>query len=285
MNYEKYLPKDFCDWLRLYAADASDITLILNRNMFISCKGSIKQSPCMTTEEILAKVLNKLCNGSIYANQGTLKKGYITIDGGSRVGVTGTAVTDDDGKVVYMRDITSINIRIKRNVLGAADGIMQHIAIGNTIYNTLIIGPPSSGKTTALQDIARQLGNRFKVGIADERSEIAQDGDMGKHTFYLKGASKNEAITMLLRSMAPQVIITDEIGTIEDEIALEKLINAGVKVICSAHGFDESDLARRPVFKSLFENGVFERIIVLSDRLGYGTAEKIIDTRGWKQLA
>lgn len=278
MEFEKYLPYEMCRWIETIGKDAGDITLIRDKNMFAKINGEIIDSPYFVSKALLSEIVDKMCKGSIYANQYSLKQGYITLSGGHRVGVVGTAVKTDCA-VTHLRDITAINIRICREVIGAADEILPYIKEGDKVYNSLIISPPSAGKTTVLRDIARQLGNLVKVGIVDERSEIAKGKKLGKYTFVMDECGKSEGITMMLRSMAPDVILTDEIGNKEDEKALEKLMNAGVKMICTAHGYDEKDVLRREVFKNLIQGKVFERIFVLSAKNGPGTVEKIIDNR------
>lgn len=278
MNIEKYLPRDMCSWIEKNAFNAGNITLIRKKNMFVTENDAIVESPFFVTETILENIVNLMCKGSIYANQHTLKDGYIPLEEGCRAGITGTCITEN-GKVNYMRNITAVNIRICREVTGCADGIMPYIKANGRIYNTLIISPPSAGKTTVLRDIARQLGNFSRVGIIDERGEIAKNKDVGKYTFVMEECEKSSAILMMLRSMSPNVIITDEIGTERDEEALETLLNAGVKMICTAHGYDEKDIMRRRVFKRLIEGKVFERLIVLSARNGPGTVENIINNK------
>lgn len=278
MEFEKYLPRNMCDWLINNSDKAGDITLIADKNMFISSSGITKESPHFVTKSMLEDIVTRMCRGSIYANQHTLKHGFITLQGGIRVGVTGKCIVSDE-KISYMRNITAINIRIPRDLFGVADKVMEYIENSDRVFNTLIISPPSGGKTTLLKDIARQLGNKYRVGVADERGEFSDCSNLGKYTFVMEDCEKDEGIVMLLRSMSPQVIITDEIGTEKDEYAIRKVINAGAKTICTAHGFDERDIMRRNVFKSLLKEKIFERIIVLSGRNGPGTLEKVIDNK------
>ncbi len=278
MSFEKYLPCSFCSWIDEYGKDASDITICLNKMMYISVMGRIIDSPYYVSSEIFNSILNKMCNGSIYANQHTLKQGYLTLKDGHRVGVSGNMVKNEAGNS-YMREITALNIRISRNIPDAAKSVESHILHGRYIYNTLIIAPPSAGKTTLLKDIALKLGNNFRTGIVDERGEFDGIKSNSGHIFTIEGATKHEGILSLLRSMAPEIIITDEVGTEEDENAIFTLINAGVKIICTAHGYDERDIMRRQVFRKLINDRVFEKLIVLSQRNGPCTIEKIIDTR------
>lgn len=276
---EKYLPKNLCEELSVYEKEITDITLSVNENMYINVGSKIIDTDCFITRGLLDSIVAKMCNGSIYANQATLKRGFITLENGCRVGMVGTAVTSEDGSVSHLRDITAINIRIARIVPGAADKIIAHVRSGRNVYNTLIVAPPAAGKTTILRDLAMQLGETFRIGIADERGEILQEGKSGKHVFAMRGCLKHDGILSMLRSMSPQIIMTDEIGTEEDEQAVFKLLNAGVKIICTAHGYSEKDILRREVFRKLIFEHAFERLVVLSNRNGPGTVEKLINTR------
>ncbi len=278
MILNKYLPYDICKWLQMYKEEAGDITLIENKNLFISIAGKTVKSPFFISKSMMSEVVEKMCKNSLYANQNTLKNGYITIEGGHRVGVVGSIVRNDNDEVTHMRNISGLNIRISRDIIGAANKVIGGINNNGRIYNTLIIAPPGAGKTTMLRDIARQLGQIYRVGIVDERSEICAGKDTGEFTFVLDGCPKSKGIIMMIRSMSPDVILTDEIGTYEDEMAIEKTINAGVKIVCTVHGFGIEDAKKRGIIKDLIENKVFEKTVVMSERLGKGTVESISDT-------
>ncbi len=279
MELEKYIPERFFRWINKNANNATDISFIREKNMFVTQYGTVCDSGCFVTKRDLDLIINKMCNGSLYSNQSTLKKGFLTLPEGHRVGVTGDAVNNANGEIEYLRNISGINIRIAREIYGASDKVLPYIKSPHGgIYNTLIIAPPSSGKTTILKDLIRNLGNIYRIGIIDERMELWGE-ESGNYAFFIKGCSKKEGILLMLRSMSPQIIITDEIGTYEDESTLVKLLNAGVKMICTAHGYDEQDIIRRQCFKKLIYENVFEKIIVISNRHGPGTLEKIIDTK------
>ncbi len=282
MNYKKYLTEEMNAWLSVFGDSVSDITLISERNLFAAVNGKIIESDILITRALIASIVDRMCRGSIFANQSTLKKGFITLEGGHRAGVCGSVVLSEEGAVSHMRSITALNIRISREVKGCADSVMPYIMEGGRIYNTIIVAPPSRGKTTILRDAARQCGNAVRCGIIDERGEIAGSAggqitnDIGKYSVVLDACPKGEGIMMLLRSMAPNAIFTDEIGGEEDERAILKMMNAGVKIVCTSHGYDEKDILRRPALRSLSENNVFERIIVLSPQGRIGSIEKVI---------
>ena len=231
----------------------------------------------------------------IYAFDEELKNGYITLRGGHRVGMSGKAVLEQ-GQIRTLKYIKSFNFRISREVIGAADKIIPFIISGQNICHTLILSPPQMGKTTLLRDIARKISNGFpgfkgvKVGIVDERSEIAgcwhglPQKSVGIKTDILDGCPKAAGIMMMIRSMSPRVIITDEIGRAEDAMAIHEALNAGISIITSAHASDIQDALARPILSGLLENQIFERIVVLGNSLGVGTLEKIYNNDYSTQL-
>lgn len=261
--------------------DIQEIRIIAERNVAVVKRGILMDAGMRISYEELKKIVNSMCRGSLYAMQQNLTQGYITLAGGHRIGVCGKCICEN-GKVTHMTDISAICVRLSRSVIGAADEIMQYIMYNGRIYNTLIISPAGCGKTTMLRDIARQIGASHKVCIADERSEIAAcrggvpTHDVGRFTSVMDGVPKAEGIMMLLRTMSPEVIITDETGSEAEERAIGELINCGVKIITSAHGYSERDVMKRRYIREIIENGVFERIIVLGKLHGEVRIEKII---------
>ena len=232
-------------------------------------------------------------NFSVYSFGEELRNGYITIPGGHRIGISGRTVIEN-GKVKAIKDISFINYRIAREIRGAADKILKYILEGSLgIYNTLIISPPQCGKTTLLRDLVRQISNGIKdfgirgqkIGLVDERSEIAAcfmgapRNDVGIRTDVMDACPKAGGIMMMIRSMSPEIIATDEIGKLEDAVALQEAVNAGVKIIATIHGNDIEDLYEKIELKRIHYN-CFQRVIVLSRRKGVGTIEKIYDSSG-----
>lgn len=242
------------------------------------------------TKEESHQLLNIISNHSIYALEEELRRGYITIPGGHRIGMTGKVVLEN-GQVAHLKEITGYNIRIAREKKGVCEPLIPYIWNGKKIVNTLIISPPRCGKTTILRDLTRICSTGiksnkmpgFKVGLVDERSEIAGcvDGipqkDIGPRTDVLDGCPKAEGMMMLIRSMSPQILIADEIGRNEDVTALLEAIHAGVSLITTAHGFNLEDINRRPSFTKMLQLGIFERFIILSKRNGAGTIEGVYD--------
>lgn len=223
--------------------------------------------------DTIRQILNNLMKFSYYAYEEDLAKGFITIDGGHRVGICGKAVVEK-GKVTLLREISSFNIRYAKEIIGCSDSLLHHILSEDRINNVLIVSPPGCGKTTMLRDIARNLSlKHYKVAICDERSEIAgMHGGISGYQFgsmvdVLDGCPKAEGIMMLIRSMSPDVIIADEIGRPEDMKAIENCRHCGVSVITSAHGYALEDV----------DTGLFNKVVFLSDQPYPGHIREVID--------
>ncbi|MBQ3471469.1 MAG: Flp pilus assembly complex ATPase component TadA [Clostridia bacterium] len=219
-------------------------------------------------------------SSSVYSLKDEIRNGFITLRGGHRMGITGTAVVKD-GRVSFLKDVSALNYRIAREVQGAADGVMESICGGGRVKSTLIISPPGAGKTTMLRDIVRQLSYKgFRVSVVDERREIAamHEGrsafDLGFNTDILEGADKAEGMLMVLRSMNPDVIVTDEIGTAADADAVRRLTSSGAAVVASVHGSGIDMLKRREDLRDMLD--CFDLVIVLSRRNGVGTVEECV---------
>ncbi|SHE94887.1 stage III sporulation protein AA [Clostridium fallax] len=242
------------------------------------------------TREDIKKVLQRMSNYSIYAFEEEFKQGYITIKGGHRVGISGECVFDK-GKIKTIKNIYSLNIRVAREIKGCGNKIIFNIANKDKIYNTLIISPPKCGKTTLIRDLARLISNGNygsnisgkKVSIVDERSEIAAcyhgvpQMDVGIRSDVYDNCIKSEGIMMAIRSLSPEVIICDEIGSVRDIEAVISAFNSGVKLITTIHGNNIKDIYNRKILKELIENKILEKVIVLSNSKGIGTVESIYD--------
>ena len=247
----------------------------------------------VTQNEIL-NILQSLCNNSIYSYQSQICDGYITLQGGHRVGITGN-VAMKDGKITNVNYVSSLNFRIAREIIGASDEILKEVItrksnsasqnnyrnsnidnndISNLeINNTLIVSRPGCGKTTVLRDLVRNISNMgFTVSLIDERGEIASmykgipQNDIGLRTDVMDNVTKSLGMKIAVRTMAPQVIVADEIGTEGDLEAINYGICSGVKGIFTAHGADISELRQNETLNKLYEEKLLKRIIFLENR-------------------
>ena len=243
------------------------------------------------SEADLREMLNYISNYSLYAYKEEIKQGYITIEGGHRVGVAGQTVLVD-GKIAGISPITFLNIRIAHEKCGCARKILPLIRQKNSIYNTLILSMPGAGKTTLLRDSIRALSNgeaygiRLKVCVVDERSEIAASfhgvpqNDMGPRTDVMDGCGKAEGMQLLIRSMSPTVVAVDELGKEEDFRAVESVIHCGCTLLATAHGNSLEDIMEQPFFQKLKSMQVFERYIILGRQKRNGRIVQILDGKG-----
>ncbi len=201
-----------------------------------------KDRAIIVTERDIKRALELVTNFSMYAYENEIRKGFVTLSGGHRVGICGEAAVSG-GKITHLKNIQALNYRFAREFVGCSDSIMGRIFKDGEIKNTVIVSPPMCGKTTLLRDIARNLSLLGKrVSIIDERGEIAAVSggsspfDLGYGCDVLSGASKSDGMLFMLRSMSPDVIITDEIGTADDFSAISEIKKRGVSVITSIHG-------------------------------------------------
>ena len=228
----------------------------------------------------------RLCDESVYAHEWELQQGYLSVPGGIRVGVAGTAVTEG-GRIRTMRDVTSLCLRLPRRIVGCATTLRQRMLAAGHPANLLVVGPPSSGKTTLLRDLAAGLAARgYRVTVVDERGELSGAGHLAGCDVLL-GCPKAEGIRRAVRCLAPDVIVFDELGDESEAAAVSACARAGVAVAASLHGYDPHRLSYQQLPRLLAKNRAFDLWAFTAGRCNPGTitgiyqAEVMEDALAW----
>lgn len=240
-------------------------------------------SAITATKEQVANTLKKASGYSLYSHQDSIAKGFLTFGSGHRMGICGTVV-GSDGRIINVRDASSLNIRIARDHSGCSLQILNSLWAGG-IGSLIITGPPLCGKTTILRDMAKQLSsgymdNYFKVSVVDERYELSDFTDNGEglgiNCDVLRGCKKDEGIIHVVRSMAPEIVICDEIGSLNDAKAVTEGLNSGVKFLLSVHSNGREDFFLRPQVRTLLSTGEFRTVVFLKNAMNPGQVSGII---------
>ena len=259
---------------------------------FVTEKGELtkqEQKGYIVTKQEIMETISYITHYSLYAYEDEVRQGFLTIEGGHRIGIAGKMVMEGN-RIKNIKYISFLNIRITHEKKGCADELLPYIIDQGRICHTLLVSPPRGGKTTILRDLVRQLSNGTKflpgvtVGVVDERSEIGgsymgvPQNDLGIRTDVLDCCPKAEGMMMLIRSMSPHVIAVDEIGDYEDSRAIEAVMNGGCKVLATVHGSSIEDIQKKPLLQQMVTQKVFERYVILGNLPG--KIKEIFDERG-----
>ena len=262
------------------AAEIREIRLRLGRPMQIICTDTaynitaqgtriaLEETGILVTRQMLDTCFQSICAHSVHSWQAAIRQGFITVAGGCRVGLCGTAVIQNQ-QLETVRSISSMNFRIATERTGCAEAIYSRLRDTLRTGGLLITGAPASGKTTVLRDLARIIGDRHRVCILDERGEIAavRNGipqfSVGTQTDIFDGYPKAEGIAIAVRVMSPEYLICDEIGDAAETAQLLQSLHTGVKIIASAHAGSLAEVHQRPQLRSLMQAGVFRYAVLL----------------------
>ena len=290
----KLLPADLRELLQkmnLELTGLQEIRLRAERPAVIIWRGKEYLSQTMTHHRQLEETLAYLGNYSLYAYEEEIRQGFLSLPGGHRVGIAGRVVMEN-GTVRTITEISSLNLRFAHQILGCADEVVPFLWQDGTLQSTLIVSPPGKGKTTMLRDCIRQISNGtlihqgMTVGLVDERSEIAgcsrgiPGNDVGIRTDVLDACPKARGLMMLIRTMAPDVVAADEIGSPEDLEALTYAMRCGCVLFATVHGSSFRELLEKPVLKDLVRAKLFSRYIFLKNGELPGQVDGIVNEEG-----
>ena len=289
---EKILPTDIYDILKnkvnlksineiRLRADKPIVLAIGSQKIFLGAygvTGNLKEA-IQASKIMIEDIIFRASECSIYSVNEQLKRGYLVTKGGIRLGIGGDLI-EEAGKVKTMTNFTSLNIRLPHEVKNCSLSAFNYLLYDKGIYNTLVISPPGAGKTTFLRDFVYQLSERnyaYNVLILDERGELdlGDDGNIGNFADKICFARKALGFENGIRSLSPNLIVTDELGQKEDIDAVEYAVNSGVSILASVHSDSMESFTKKPNFEKLIKEKVFKRYVLLSMRNGPGTLEGI----------
>jgi stage III sporulation protein AA len=293
-----YLPAPWVDALRALGAGQlarmQEIRLRSGAPVMVTIGGMnrplTQDGKMVCSQQQLDSIFLAACEYSPASRMEQIRQGYILLRGGFRMGIAGRCLDGEEGmRAIY--PVTAANIRILQQIFGLAKPVIAQIRRGGGIYSTLIVAPPGGGKTTLLRDMIRTLsdgldgGTPLRMGVVDERGEIAgcvmgvPTLDVGKQSDVLDGCGKAQGMGIMIRSLAPQVIAVDELGSVQDAEMVAEAARCGISVLATAHGACPEDL-HRPMLRPVMERGIFQRAVFLSAVPGRGMSVKRLDNDG-----
>lgn len=265
------MPEERQEKIREIRINAENPTLLYTSSGRQVCYDAIH-----TKSEIEAS-FRKICSSSAYSHRNEIRAGFVTVPGGHRVGIVGTAVLGEDGRVEGMRDICGLSFRIAREYDVCLDMLLPQILQKDRLRNLMLLGPPCSGKTTVLRSLAKALSEEVQVSVIDEREELfPHTRAVPPGCDVLRGYPKALGILQALRTLSPRVVVCDEVGDAAEVSAMMNGLHGGVSLVVSAHAYSVEEFLRRPPVRELFFAGGID-IAVFLNRDPVGTVQQIVE--------
>ncbi len=262
-------------------ADKPVLLSAMGQKFFLGESGACKElnRAIFATKSMIEEIVFRASECSIYSVNEQIKKGYIVTSEGVRIGLAGNVI-EESGALKTMTGFSSVNIRIPHEVKNCSLKAYSSIVKDTGILNTLVISPPGAGKTTFLRDFVWQLSERnlaYNILVLDERGELNIGKGLGLFSDVISFSSKKIGFENGIRSLAPNLIVTDELGEWDDMEAVRYASNSGVNIMASAHSDSIDSFVKKQAFKEILDEKIFKRFVVLSMREGPGTLEGIFD--------
>ncbi len=253
-----------------------------NESFYLHSDSTLDKSADNTfncTKEIIEDTFARMCSFSVHSHLSDIVNGYITLEGGHRVGVVGTAALDKDGCITSVRNISSLNIRIAKECVGCSDELFIR-TMKQGAESIIIAGPPSSGKTTLLRDLVRRISDSgTKVCVIDERQELSAGiANLGINTDVYNSYPKTKALNMAVRTMSPQVIAIDEVSEKSEIEAISSASNCGVKLFVTIHASTINEIVNKPQIRELINTYSFDKLVLLMGAENVGKISGIYET-------
>ncbi len=287
MELFPYIKKEWVEEIERQPKDllkkATELRFRAGQGCSLTCgNGNFSVDGIKVGAKDMEDLLESICRGAAYQFENQVENGYIPLPGGHRAGICGSFVRDDRGNI-RIRDLSSVNFRICRDIKGIAESLFPKLLCDGRFCSTLIVSEPCGGKTTLLTDLVRVLSkNGYRSAVVDERGEIAAvyrgipQKDLGALADVLDGYPKPYGMMVALRTLSPQVLVCDEIGTDEETERMLEAMNTGVPVLVTAHARDEEELLNRPQIKRLTDAGAISKIVLLKGARAPGKIRKVM---------